>query len=181
MVAARRTLALAHRGARERYVAHVHTATFISWALFTSTPSTQPSFDVADVVVDHGQNATVILAHDEDGEVVAEIVVWQDDAGAARLDVNFADALAQLSVTNDGETTTRRVDNEPLVAERLLLIQDALAETAADAEWVPCAASALHAVIDCVGLRPILCGIATFVATCECLDWAVEGDTSCWD
>jgi hypothetical protein len=158
------------------------TATILSWALFTAAPEPQqpqPAFKVTSVDVDRGSDSTTVLALD-DGEVVAEIVVWRDAAATARIDVNFADGLAYLSVTGNGETPTVETDNADLVHQRMLMIQAALSPEEGD-EWIPCAAAAGTAVLDCVLLNPILCGLGTFIATCECLDLAVPGETSCWD
>jgi hypothetical protein len=155
------------------------TATTLSWALFAAAPEQpQPPFQVTSVDVVRGSDSTTVLALDDD-EVVAEIVVWRDAAATARLDVNFADGLTYLSVTN-GETPTVETDNADLVHQRMLMIQAALSLQEGD-QWIPCAAAAGTAVLDCVLLNPILCGLGTFIATCECLDLAVPGETSCWD
>jgi hypothetical protein len=155
------------------------TLAILSWALFAAAPEQQqPAFKVTSVDVHRGSDSTTVLALD-DGEVVAEIVVWRDAAATARIDVNFADGLAYLSVTGNGETPTVETDNADLVHQRMLMIQAAI--SLQGDEWIPCAAAAETAVLDCVLLNPILCGLGTFIATCECLDLAVPGETSCWD
>jgi hypothetical protein len=155
------------------------TASILSWALAIAPASTPQSFDVAAVELEQAADAAQLTALDSDGEVVGELVVWRDSVGQSMLSVTFSDGL-YMFVSVDGEDATIESENAAEVSKRIKQINAAISDTAG-AEWVPCAHAAGLAATDCVLMRPILCGVATFIATCECLAWIDEGDTTCWD
>jgi hypothetical protein len=164
----------------ERYGSSMTTATLLASVLAVAPQPQPPPFEVVDVEFEQTADTAQLTAFDSDGEVVGELVVWRDSTGQPMIAVTFSDGL-YMFVSVDGEDVDVGTENATVVGARLQQINAAVQDTTDGAEWVPCAHAAGLAALDCVMLRPILCGIATFVATCECLDLAVEGDTSCWD
>jgi hypothetical protein len=98
----------------------MNTATIaLALALAPSTPTDYaPPFEVADLEVERSAESTHLTAFDDDGEVAAEIVLWTDSDGHARLDTNFADGV-YVWVTIDGDSVEVESNNPAEGANRL--------------------------------------------------------------
>jgi hypothetical protein len=159
------------------YESSMYTATIFSWVLAaapgTSTPidKSQPR-EIERVDLERSDDTVQITARYSDGEVSAEVFLWRDGDGNARLDATWPDGL-YMSVISDGEDATVDTDDADEVGRRIERLDLAIQKTAAGKSWFACGfhvlatAAACGAPIPVVGI-PICAGEAYLLA-CECL------------
>jgi hypothetical protein len=148
------------------------TATLLTWVLAAapqaSTPTDKaPPREIERVDLERSDDTVQITARDSDGEVSAEMFLWRDSDGNARLDATWPDGL-YLSVISDGENATIETENAAEAGSRLDRLDAAIQETAAGNDWQDCAIHLGLAAPACAA-HPILCAYEMYYAACACL------------
>lgn len=147
----------------------MYPATILSWALLSTAPPSQPSFDISRVELERGSDAVSMFAYDDAGEVVAEFSVWLVE-GDPQIAANFADGL-YLFAEVDGDDVTiecSEVGCSDEVVARLAVVEDLLADTeTTDGGW-KCNLHVAITIYHCATLNFLGCGLGAVASVCEC-------------
>lgn len=141
----------------------------------TITTALAASIPIDHVTVERSTNSAHVFGYTHDGEVAAEIAVWQVE-GEPRLAVTLPDGSYLFASLRDGEAMIDTNDRDAIAAQlaEMSEVMDISAEIETTG-WVDCGLEAVGAAGACaVVVAYFGCVVGTIAAACTCLPLLVE-------